>query len=442
MRRFLGVVLGLALAGTGLAGQESRSALVDQALSTSDEAGRLDLLVRALDPALGVPDSAWALGAFDMAFRLTDMGREEEAGHWLRWAVREGARLGLTPDDFPGLFPQPLVSAFVRARAQVEAQASPADDAVASAWNWPGSYAADADGTLIVRLEGAGVGAEAEVEGVGTVGDGEAVALAPGTYRILVSGDGVEPLSVQREVLPGVTRSLTVAATPVLFPGVEARAGASLVRLQWDVGGSDLCTTGVVVADTDGLVVAPLNALEAPGVELIAADGRRFSSLAVPVRDPALGVGVARLGDQGLRVPDTGAEPSGPTWVLDHDGCGPARTERVSLGAAGSDGVAILDGAPAASAGGTVLDQQGRLVALALGTNALSAAGLADLVERARRPTVAAVQPPEADGDGGGGFPIKWVAAGAAAVGVAALLLSGGGNGDDRTGIVLTWPGG
>ena len=390
MRRILGgIALALMVFAAPLAGQETRGSLLDAALASSDPGARLDLLVQALNPALGAPDSAWAVGAFSMAFRLTEAGREEEAGHWLRWAAREGASVGLTPEDFPGLFPPPLVSAYNRARAQVEAQASPTDDVVTSSWSWPGAYAAGADGALVVRVEGAGAGFETDIEGSGTVADGQTVAMAAGTVRILVSGDGVEPVSVRREVLPGVTRTLTVAATPVLFPGAQARAEGSLVRLRRDAGGGQICSSGVVAAGSDGLVVAPLSALEGSGVELVAPDGRVFTSIEVPVRDSDQGVGVARLGSVGLSALETAEAAEGPTWALFHDGCGTARTEQVALGAAAGDGLVGLDGAPASSSGGAVLDQQGRLLALGLGTTAVTAARIADLVEQARnRPVV------------------------------------------------------
>ena len=97
MRRFFaGTALFLIALATPASGQQSRAELVDAALSSADAGQRLDLLVRALDPALGAPDSTWAIGAFSIAFGLTQSGEEDEAAHWLRWAVREGAGLGLS----------------------------------------------------------------------------------------------------------------------------------------------------------------------------------------------------------------------------------------------------------------------------------------------------------------------------------------------------------
>jgi hypothetical protein len=324
---------------------------------------------------------------------------------------------------------------------------------VTSEWAWPTSYATGAEGTVVVRVEGVS-GVEPEIEGVGAVSEGASVPLEAGTYRLILAGAGVSPVSVRREVLPGVVRTLTIAATAELLPGAQARAESSLVRLRRDAGGAEVCTSGILATGNDGLVVLPLSALDGTGVELIAPDGRLFSSLEVPVRDPDLGVGVARLGAVGLTAFEPAEEEDGPSWVLFHDGCGPVGTARVTWGEPDDDGVGSLQGSPGSALGGAVIDQQGRLLALGMGTSAISAERIAELVERARRtaPIVAGVGgiQPEAQ-DSGGGFPVKWVLAGAAAAGVAAALLAGGGGGDDdggggggggRTGIVINWPGG
>lgn len=454
MKRVSSLVFLFALAAWPAAAQQSRSELIDAALASSDDAARYDLLIRALDPDLGPPDSLWAVGAYSVAFALSQAGQDDAAAHWLRWSARDGGALGLSPADFPAYFPPPLVDAYSRARAQVEAQAAPGDPLVTSDWNWPGTFSAAADGSLEVRVTGVGAGAEIEVEGVGELPVGQSISLPAGTYRILVSGDGVEPLAVRREVLPGVSRVLNVAATAILFPGAQANAERSLVRLRRGGGGAQICSSGVA-AGNGGLVLAPLSLVDAVDLEVLAPDGRIFTAFDVPARDEGLGVGVLRFGDVGLTpLASTDDASAEATWALFHDGCGPVRLERVALGDE-SDGTRSVDGAPAGAAGGPILDQQGRLIALGLGTTSVVAAELDDLVERALdappfviAPTgPAAARVAEESAGGGGGFPVKWVAAGAAVVAVAALLAGGGGGGGDdpepsKTGIIITFPGG
>ena len=453
MKRVLSLVFLLAIATSPVAAQQSRADLIDAALASSDDVARYNLLIRALDPDLGPPDSLWAVGAYSVAFGLSQAGRDDDAAHWLRWAARDGASLGVGPADFPAYFPPPLVDAYARARAQVDAQGAPGDPLVTSDWDWPATFSGTDDGSLEVRVTGVGAGAVIEVEGVGNLTEGQSISLPAGTYRILVSGDGVEPLAVRREVLPGVSRTLNVAATAVLFPGAQANAERSLVRLRRGGGGAQVCTSGVATGN-GGLVLAPLSLVDAVDLEVLAPDGRIFTSFDVPARDEGLGVGVIRFGDVGLTPLGLGGDGSADaTWALFHDGCGPVRLARVELGAE-SNGERSVSGVGVGAAGGPILDQQGRLIALGLGATAVVAAELEDLVERALdappfviAPGAAAVRVSDESGGGGGGFPVKWVAAGAAVVAVAALLAGGGGGGVDdpqpgKTGIIIIFPAG
>ena len=214
MRRwfFAAAVLMVAVSAVPSSAQ-SRGELLEEALSSVDPQARLNLLIRALDPALGVPDSTWAIGAFSMTYRLAEAGRGEEAGHWMRWAAREGYGLGMTPADFPALFPPPIAAAYEDARTHVEAEASFLDVAVKSSWLWPVDYTIGARGALTVIVEGV-AGVRAEIEGVGPVSMGETVLLESGAYRLVISGDDIDPITVVREVLPGVVRAVTVSFAP------------------------------------------------------------------------------------------------------------------------------------------------------------------------------------------------------------------------------------
>lgn len=446
MTRLLGRVACLfLLCAAGLQGQQSRADLVDTALDTADDDIRVGLLIRALDPQLGPPDSLWAVGAFSIAFRLSETGREEQARTWLRWAAREGAGLDLSPRDFPALFPPPLAQAWDQAVAAVSTDSD--EVRVSTEYAWPSAFVPGSPGVLIVRAEGAPPGTVAEIEGVGSVALGVRRALEPGTYEVTLTRPDGSSTGFRREVLPGIDRTLTVQLGEELPPEARATAAASLLRLRRGSGSGAVCTSGVAVGER-GWFVAPLGPLDGEGFEAVTPDGRVVTGLDLSLRDPELGIGVGRLRGGSLPPLGTSAGTDGPAWALYYDGCGPLQAVSTTLGAGG--GPRISSSAPAASAGGAVIDDTGSLIALSLGATALRAADVERAVERARRAVLAARTGDEDEAgaqEGGGGFPVVWVAAGAAAVGVAALLLSGGGGGDDddgpqRTGIVITWPGG
>lgn len=425
---------------SGLRAQQTRADLIDTALDTADDDIRVGLLIRALDPELGPPDSLWAVGAFSIAFRLTETGREPQARTWLRWAAREGAGLGLSPRDFPALFPPPLATAWDQAVAAVEGDGE--EVRVATEYDWPSAFVPGSPGVLIVEVSGAEPGTVAEIEGVGTVSLGVRRALEPGTYDVVLTRPDGDVTRIRREVLPGIDRTLTVLFGDPLAPAARSRAEASLVRLRRGSGSGAVCSNGVVVG-TAGWVVAPLDILDGGGLEAVTSDGRVLGGLDIALRDAELGIGVGRVGDTGVPVMETSASRAGEsTWALFHDGCGPVRLVSTTL--QGGGGARVPVDAPATSAGGAIVNAEGALVALGLGATALRASEVEAAVERARRILVAARDEEGPQGsDQGGGFPVKWVAGGAAVVGLAAaLLLGGGGNGDERTGVVITWPGG
>lgn len=421
--------------------QQTRADLVDTALDTADDDIRVGLLIRALDPELGPPDSLWAVGAFSIAFRLSETGRDEQARTWLRWAAREGAGLGLSPRDFPGRFPPPLVQAWDAAVAAVEGDTD--EVRVATDYVWPSAFVPGSPGVLIIEAEGAEPGTVAEIEGVGTVALGVRRALEPGTYAVVVTRPDGSTSTVRREVLPGIDRTLTVQFGELLPPPARARAEASLLRLRRGSGVDAVCSNALVVAER-GWFVAPLGSLDPGGFEAVTSDGRVLTGLTVALRDPDLGIGVGRLGTDDVPALAPTGRDEGPNWMLFHEGCGPTRLVSASLD--GGDGARVPVDASGAPAGGALVDRSGTLVALGLGATALRADDVARAIRRARDGVLVAGGERDRDGtprQEGGGFPVKWVAAGAAVVGVAALLLAGGGGGEDeRTGIVITWPGG
>lgn len=440
MHRIFGLAALLILLATPpLQAQQSRAELVDAALETADDDIRVGLLIRALDPQLGAPDSLWAVGAFSIAYRLSETGRENQARTWLRWAAREGAGLGLTPRDFPGLFPPTLARAWDQV---AEVDADTGGVRITTDYDWPSAFIPGSPGVLIIEAEGAEPGTVAEIEGVGTVPLGVRRALEPGTYELVVTRPDGSATRVRREVLAGIDRIVSFQFGDQLAAEARTRAEASLLLLRRGSGGGAVCSNGVVVG-TRGWFVAPLSALDDGEIEAVTSDGRILTGLDVTLRDTDLGIGVGRLGDTGVPALETAtADTDASTWALFNDGCGPVRLVSAALGA--GDGPRVPIGAPPASTGGAVVDADGALVALGLGSTALRAVDVEAAVERARRAVVVAAGGDEQSQPAreGGGFPTKWVIGGAAVVGVAAALLLGGGGGDDRTGVVITWPGG
>lgn len=439
MTRIFGLTaLLLLLSAAGLSAQQSRADLIDAALESADDDIRVGLLIRALDPQLGAPDSLWAVGAFSIAYRLSETGRENQARTWLRWAAREGAGLGLSPRDFPALFPPSLARAWDQV---AEVDTDTGDVRVTTDYEWPSAFIPGSPGVLIIEAEGAEPGTVAEIEGVGTIPLGVRRALEPGTYELVVTGPDGTATRVRREVLAGIDRTVSFQFGDQLGADARARAEASLLRLRRGSGANAVCSNGVVVGEP-GWFVAPLGFLDDGGIEAVTPDGTVLTDIDVMLRDADLGIGVGRLADSGAAVATTAEGGDAPTWALFHDGCGPVRVVSAALGEGG--GARVPVSSPPASAGGPVVDAEGAMVALGLGATALRASDVEQAVERARRAVMAAAgrdegdQPPQE----GGGFPLKWVAGGVAAAGIAAALLLGGGGGDDPTGVVVSWPGG
>ncbi len=198
-----GLALSLSVAAVAPAlGQDPRDACLAQAYKEFDTARRQELLTRCLNPSAGAPRGAWPLGVQLLAQTLIEDGQDSVAGAWLRWAVR------LSPDLQPDTvqFLPRVVSAYRAARDFVIRTRSLGDTMVATTWLWPTQATGEKDGKLEVAASTPPL--RVNVTGVGLVGQGGNVPLAPGSYQVAATAPGYDSVRVTREVVPGVTTLL------------------------------------------------------------------------------------------------------------------------------------------------------------------------------------------------------------------------------------------
>lgn len=442
------VTLAVAAFGARPAVAQDRAQLVEQARSQLSDSAALDLLMRAADPDAAPRDSLWAVSVHEMALTLLGLGDQDLAGVWLRWSAREGRRW---PVD--RTLPPRVVDAYDRALAAVQGEGAGDEGVTTTDWRWPGTFDADAQGTLAVS--GAGVPVTVNVEGQGAVSAGGELTLPPGTYRLSASADGYEPAQIKREILPGVTTEVGFALAPLLAADVESRVASTLVSIRYDQGGQQFCTTGFL-ARSDGVVLTSRSGLPQSSGLTVTTPGGVYNDISVAASDQDLDLAVLRLGASGQPTLSRGARPSSGAyvWSVFHPGCQPAASGRARLGdwPSSPQGLVTLASAlPRDAQGAPLVDRSGALLGVVVGPDQVAPMSLAArLLERALAERVAQTNPEAAGASsGGGGPPWKWIGAGAAVVGVAAAVLGGGGGGGGEepppstTGIIrVTFPGG
>jgi hypothetical protein len=244
-----------------LEAQEPRDTLVRRAFVQTDPVERLRLLFLAADPSVGPTEDSWWAGVQLLAQTLLDQRRDSTAAAWLRWAIR--LRPGLEADTVQ--FSPRLVGAFRAARDFVGHTAVPEDTVATTSWSWPMEPADVALGRVeLARLtRGA---PQVMVQGVGPLTPGAGVDLAPGSYRLIVTLADGPPVTLTREVLPGVTTRVSLRPPPVrvampppepsVTPGrrlpwkwmaVGAVGVGALVAVLAGSGGSDGTSTGGII---------------------------------------------------------------------------------------------------------------------------------------------------------------------------------------------------
>ena len=443
MRRLVGIAyVALALVFVAPLRGQARTDLIDSARGQFNDSVALELLSSAADPTTLPTDSLWTVSVHEIALRL--MGGQQPAlvSTWLRWSARHGTQW---PID-PSFFPPALVEAYQQAASEAGATDDPVDG-VATSWRWPNAFSMSATGTIEAVSSDPTVQFSVAVAGRESFQGGSSLNLQPGSYELVASAEGFEPLRLTREVLPGVGTVLEFDLKPLLAAGVEASVSTNLVLIRAGLGGSAICTNGLI-ARPGGLVLTTLSALPATqGLEVVANSGQVYSGLSVAASDQARDLAVLRL-EGSVMSP----QPSAPSasnrpyaWSVYHPQCGAVTSTRTRLAA----GIAasLAPTLPADARGAPLVDRNGALIGIVMGPALFAPLALADgILAQAAAPVVATVEPPQV-AVSRGGFPIGWVGAGAALVGLEAFLPTGGdeGGGDTVGGgtgtIVITIPG-
>ncbi len=216
MRRFLAAAAALLLLGSAAQAQNTRGQLLQQATAAYDNfetARALDLARAALDPALGAPDSAWTRSLHLLAQVLFENGSEPDARTWARWGMRLNPRMTIDSVNFLA----GVVGILRQARTDAGTR-SASDDLTRMTWQWPARGSTATQGTLRLDPSPMSVPLNVTVSNtngtpVGQLLAGPGLTLAPGTYDVQVSASGFLPARVTREVLPGVTLTVSFQLT-------------------------------------------------------------------------------------------------------------------------------------------------------------------------------------------------------------------------------------
>jgi hypothetical protein len=416
--------------GSSTAAAQQRVELVDQARAEIvGSQPALDLLLQATNPTTTPPDSTWAVGVFDLADNLINVGESDVAAVWLRWVARHGPQWPVDRDWYSPI----VIGAYDIAAPAVDAAGGLGDLAATTTWRWPGAFDADAEGTIEVQPV-AGVPVTVAVQNFGPLPAG-GINLPPGTYVLTASSPGFEDVQVSREVLPGVATVMSFDLVPTFPAATEARVAAGLARIRFSRGGQDVCVNGVI-ADARGLVLTNLSGIQdANDVQVATAQGTYTDVDIGPTdddRDLAVLRAPAGLGPALTRA--TGVTDLQYAFSVYQPGCGTPATARTRINGWTTPVppfVTLLPELPLLAAGAPLVDRTGGLVGLVTGAGQALPIELADpLLADARGELVAQIPAAVGGGGGGGGVP-RWVliAGGVGAAGAGAALLLGGGGG-------------
>ena len=370
MRRLVGIAyVALALVFVAPLRGQARTDLIDSARGQFNDSVALELLSSAADPTTLPTDSLWAVSVHEIALRL--MGGQQPAlvSTWLRWSARHGTQW---PID-PSFFPPALVEAYQQAASEAGATDDPVDG-VATSWRWPNAFSMSAPGTIEAVSSDPTVQFSVAVAGRESFQGGSSLNLQPGSYELVASAEGFEPLRLTREVLPRVGTVLEFDLKPLLAAGVEASGSTNLVLIRAGLGGSAICTNGLI-ARPGRLVLTTLSALPATqGLEVVANSGQVYAGLSVAASDQARDLAVLRL-EGSVKSP----QPSAPSasnrpyaWSVYHPQCGAVTSTRTRLAA----GIAasLAPTLPADARGAPLVDRNGALIGIVMGPGAVRAA--------------------------------------------------------------------
>ncbi len=393
------LILLIVMGPAALRAQETREELIRGGVQAYDQfeiARALEQLQAGVDPNAGPPDSLWAVGVQLLSQILLEEGEEDLATVWLRWALRLDPEMA---GDSVTYLPE-VVRAFRAAQDYVAASGG-RDTLADTRWRWAPRGVTRGSGALVVDRPSLPISVRLTVTGVGPVTPGPPVELVPGSYEIRAEADGYDPISVTREILPGVTTQLAVNFPPplvvlgdsALTPAVAAAAVNAMARLTAHRFALDpTCGTGFI-AGQDGLLVTTYRTIR--GADRIVVEfpmGRTVEGdIAVAAYDLAANIAVLKL----PVAPDVSlplaTEPSEGqfAWGLGYRECESAVATQTRIATwlnRPSGMLSLASPLLGADQGGPVIDENGSVLGLAVADrSAVPAVRVESALRAARR---------------------------------------------------------
>ena len=405
MRRILALLALVCAVGMPVRAQTPRAALLQQASAASDNfetARAIELARAALDPALGAPDSVWVRGVHVLAQLLFENGNEPDAHTWARWGMRLNPTMPIDSVNFlsgvVGILRQARDSARVRTAG---------DELTKVVWQWPARGSTATQG--IVRVDPSPMSVPLNITVTNATGTpvgqliaGPGLTLAPGTYEISAAASGFIPVTIKREVLPGVTTTFAFQLAPsVLISGTistgareavyKSTAAISVQRFGAAApacaagavtGGRLLLTSYAAIRGADALAMTIGGQPVTGDLKVAAYDAT--SNLAVVLLPAARADSIAIAGQIVDRQAVWGVQLAQCRTLSDSRSAIDEWTQRPLGSLRLSDPIPSVAGAP-------VVDYLGRLAGISSGaTTAIPAPTAAALIDLARRNVAAA----------------------------------------------------
>ena len=392
MIRCLAIALAIGVfANQAQAQQQTRATLLRSATTAYDEFQpdrALDFAKAALDPALGPADTAWTRGVHLLAQILLENNNANLARTWARWATRTSPGLSIDTVNFIA----GVVTALREARA-FTATRSPGDAQTQTTWRWAARGSTETNGRIVVNQGAMPVPVTARVVGGALIPAGPlGLSLLPGTYEIEAAATGYLPARVTREVLPGVTTTLTMSLTSLvaitLPDNVRQRMIANLVPFTVHrFGTTATCSAGIQVGRD--LVVTTYQAVRgADSIAVTATGAPRFTVASYDVASDVavLRAATARTDSLPLATSLTEGLAIWGVRLTDCRNATDVRTRAAQATTAASTTLALGDTLSDLPTGSPLIDRDGRVAGVWTGAaTAIPAGRLVALLDSARR---------------------------------------------------------
>lgn len=369
----LATLLLAALPGA-MAGQQNRDELIRAAMSAYDQfetARSRELLLAAVNPELGSPDSLWAVGVQLLVQILVETRRDQLATTWMRWAVRTAPDMRVDSVVF-----LPEVVATYHAARRFVAETGGSGSLIDTGWRWPTPDSRETGGSLMLSAPQSLGEVTIRIDGEERLTPGEPLGLATGSYGIEIEAREEPIVAITREILPGVTTVIDLSPLGdalVLSDSVRASSLRALARLTVTRLDEEADCRAALAVSGEGLFLTTYRAIRgAETLEVVLADGRRVDDVRVAayaVNDDLAVLHTTGATGPSLELADD-ADAAGFAWGLGFPGCGAASVTPVRIASrvegAGGD---LMLAAPLGigDQGVPLIDASGSVLALAAG---------------------------------------------------------------------------